>query len=129
MTFWMILVLILAILFWIVSPAYEWVIPLKWQAFIGAWKEKFSNKSYSLYFVLKLSQENGEMEKRIWLLRKTLPSLQKRNGFPLKVEVQIYPDLSLIHIERYIACLQRRFAEIKIYACPCNSKGDNGGTC
>jgi len=127
MTFWMGFVLILAILSWTVSSSYEWAIPLKWQAAIGAWKERFSNKSYSLNFVWKLSQENGEMEKRIWLLQKALPSLQKKKRVPLRIEVQIYPDLSLRQKERYIACLQRRFAEIKIYVCPCNSKGDNGG--
>lgn len=130
MTFWMGILLILAVISWIVSPAYEWVIPPKWQIFIGAWKERFSNKSYSLNFVWKLSQEeNGEMEKRIWLLQKAMPSLQKRKGLPLWVEVQIYSDLSLSQRERYIACLQRRFAEIKIYVCSRNSKSDNGGTC
>ncbi|EHQ92246.1 hypothetical protein DesyoDRAFT_5318 [Desulfosporosinus youngiae DSM 17734] len=127
--FWMGFVIVLAILSWTVGPSYEWVIPLKWQTSIEGWKERFSKRSCSLNFVWKLSQENGELEKRVWLLRKELPGLQKMNRLPLNVEVQICSDLSLSRLERYIACLQRRFTEITICVCPCKSKGDNGGTC
>lgn len=129
MTFSMGFVLIFAILFWIVSSRYEWSIPLKWQAYIGAWKERFSNKSHGLNFVWKLNSECGELEKHFCFLQRSLPSLQKVYKLPLWVEVQIYPDLALGQKEKYIACLQRRFWEIKIYECPLNSKSSDGGKC
>ena len=117
-------ILILAILFWIVSSRYEWNIPLKWQAYIGAWRERLGNNSLNL--VLKLDPENGELEKRFWLLQGALPGLQKNNKLPLWIEVEIYPDLSLGQKEKYIACLQRRFTEIKIYVYPRNGRDKNG---
>lgn len=119
MTILMVFVLILAILSWTVSSRYEWSIPLEWQAYIGAWKERLSNKSQSLYFVWELGP-NGEMEKRFWHLQRALSELQKKYELPLWIEVRIYPDLSPEQKERYIACLQRRFPKIMIDEGPLN---------
>jgi len=127
MSFSMGFILVLAILIWIASSRYEWSIPLKWQVYIGAWKERFGDKSYNLNLIWELGPENEEMEIRFWLLQRALPSLQKNNKLPLWIEVEIYPDLSLGLKEKYITCLQRRFSEIKIYVCPRNCKGGDGG--
>jgi len=118
MTYLMGLVLIIAILFWIVGSRYEWSIPLKWIAFIGAWKDRLSNKSHSLTFVWELGPKSREMEKHFWLLQKALPKLQKKYKLPLWIEVHIHPDLSPGQKEKYISCLQRRFLKIKINGHP-----------
>ena len=114
MTLLMGFVLILALFFWKVSSRYEWNIPLKWQAYIGAWKERLSNKSYSISYFWESSLAAEEMEKSLLLLQKGLPSLQRNNKHPLLIEVEICQDLSLGDQKKYIVCLQRRFSEIRI---------------
>jgi len=118
------LVLILAILCWTAFSSYEWNIPLKWQVFLRTWRKRLRNKSQNIYLVWELGSEIGEMENRLWLLQRALPGLQESNKHPLWIEVQIYLDLSLEQNEKYIACLQRRFSEMKTCACSLNDKHD-----
>lgn len=118
------LIIILAILFWRANSRYEWNIPLEWQFLIGGWRERLSKESQSVNFVWELGSENGEMEKRLWLLQRALPSLQRSDKLPVWIEVQINSDLPPEQNEKYIACLQRRFSEVKICVSPLNKKSE-----
>lgn len=103
----------LAILFWIVSPRFEWKIPPKWEAVLKNWKGKLSNESEG-YVVRESFLEDEEMEKRFWLLRKELAEGQQYSKGPIRVEIPIEHNLSADLIGRYIACLERRFPDMTI---------------
>ncbi|MCO5386132.1 hypothetical protein [Desulfosporosinus sp.] len=124
MTFLIGLVLVAAIYCWTANSRYEWSIPHKWQDFIGAWRERLSNKSHSVFLVCDGGSENGEMEKQLWLLQKALPNLQKSDKLPLSIEVKINSDLFQEQNEKYIACLQRRFSEMEISGYSLGDKQD-----
>ena len=120
MTLLMGVVLILGAVLWRVNSSWEWGIPFKWQAKIGAWKESLASRTQSLNYNWYMAQESRELEKHLWFLKFMAP---------IKVEVCVHLKFSHDHDEIYIACLQRRFPEIRIYENPlsCESENDAKG--
>lgn len=120
MTLLMGFVLILGAVLWRANSSWEWGIPSKWQAKIGAWKEGLVSRTQSLNYNWYMAQESRELEKHLWFLKFMVP---------IKVEVCVHLNFSHDHDEIYIACLQRRFPEIRIYENlpSCESENDAKG--
>lgn len=141
MTLFIGVIVILGVLSWGVDSSWEWEIPQKWEAVIGGWKERLSNGTHSLNYDWYLGPENRELEKHLWHLTREFPRLNKKFKAPIKVEVCVYPYFPPDQNKRYIACLQRRFPELRIYESSlkemrgqghcfgCCESGDEGKDC
>lgn len=108
-------ILILGVLSWRLDSSWEWEIPHKWQVSIETWKDGLSSRTHSLTYDWYLGPENRELEKHLWHLKRAFPRLSKQFNAPIRVEVCLYPNFPPDQNKRYIACLQRRFPELKIY--------------
>jgi len=127
MTFLLGVMLVLVVLLWRVDSHLEWSIPFKWQVRIKAWKEGFSSRTYTLNYVWYLGSGNSELEKQFWHLKMALPRLRKKFRVPLWIEVSVHEREALGQKGIYISCLQRRFPELEIHACPlCEKYGEDG---
>lgn len=117
MTLFIGVILILGVLSWKVNSSWEWDIPEKWQAKIGAWKAGLSSTTHSLNYEWYLGPENRDLEKQLWHLKRAFPRLSKKFKAPIWVEVCVYPNFSPEQNMIYISCLQRRFPELGIHGC------------
>lgn len=112
------IVLILGSLLWWGAARWEWQVPIQGQKVLIRWRERLSQKSHTLKYDWSVGSGECELEKHFGHLQQALPQLQKKFKRPLIIEVIIHPRLALGQQAIYVACLQRRFPEIGIYASP-----------